>query len=360
MNRYRVLGRIGDGAYGSVILAIKLDSGEKVAIKRMKRKCHSWEEAMNLREVKSLKKLSHSNVIKLREVIRENETLFFVFEHMKENLYQLVKDRYERGDKAMPEATLRNILLQIVEGLAYMHKHGFFHRDLKPENVLCNGTDTIKLGDFGLAREIRSRPPFTDYVSTRWYRAPEVLLHSTSYNSAIDMWAVGCIIPELCTFRPLFPGNSEIDQMFKICALLGTPSENQWSDGYLLASKMHYKFPQFSGSSLNQVMVSASPDVIKLVHLLLQWNPARRPTAQQLLNNAFFTSPNKSSRHHLAVVRGANHHRSNHNDVDDVDLERHVVHSEPSRPKPQWPDGNRQRDSSAIGGDDEGFEDILQ
>lgn len=147
---------------------------------------------------------------------------------------------------------MKEIVIQILQGLAYMHKHGFFHRDLKPENVLCNGTEMVKLGDFGLAREIRSRPPFTDYVSTRWYRkqsisyrlnltilitidivwavfyryrAPEVLLHSTNYNSAIDMWAVGCMIPELYTFRPLFPGSSEIDQLFKICALLGTPTE---------------------------------------------------------------------------------------------------------------------------------------
>nr|CAG4638924.1 EOG090X00HD [Daphnia magna] len=251
----------------------------------MKRKCHSWEEAMNLREVKSLKKLSHQNVVKLKEVIRENETLFFVFEHMKENLYQLVKERYERGEKSLPEPALKEIVIQILQGLAYMHKHGFFHRDLKPENVLCNGTEMVKLGDFGLAREIRSRPPFTDYVSTRWYRAPEVLLHSTNYNSAIDMWAVGCMIPELYTFRPLFPGSSEIDQLFKVCALLGTPTESQWPDGYQLATKMHFKFPQFNNSSLNQLLVQASPEAVKLVNLLLQWNPARRPSAQQALKS---------------------------------------------------------------------------
>lgn len=106
-----------------------------------------------------------------------------------------------------------------------MHRHGFFHRDLKPENLLCSGTDLIKIADFGLAREIRSRPPFTDYVSTRWYRAPEVLLHSTSYGSGIDLWAMGCIMAELYTFRPIFPGSSELDQLYKICAVLGTPTK---------------------------------------------------------------------------------------------------------------------------------------
>lgn len=96
---------------------------------------------------------------------------------------------------------------------------------MKPENLLCSGTDLVKIADFGLAREIRSRPPYTDYVSTRWYRAPEVLLRSTNYSSAIDVWAVGCIMAELYTLRPLFPGSSEVDEIFKITAVLGTPTK---------------------------------------------------------------------------------------------------------------------------------------
>lgn len=140
---------------------------------------------------------------------------------MKENMYQLMKNR----DKLFPEPVIRNMMYQVLQGLAFMHRHGFFHRDMKPENLLCCGTELVKIADFGLAREIRSRPPFTDYVSTRWYRAPEVLLHSTNYNSQIDLWAVGCITAELYTFTPLFPGNSEIDQIFKICSILGTPDK---------------------------------------------------------------------------------------------------------------------------------------
>lgn len=109
--------------------------------------------------------------------------------------------------------------------MAFIHRHGFFHRDLKPENILCSGTDLIKIADFGLVREIRSRPPYTDYVSTRWYRAPEVLLHSTTYSSPIDLWAVGCIASEIYTYRPLFPGTTETDQLYKICQILGTPDK---------------------------------------------------------------------------------------------------------------------------------------
>lgn len=158
-------------------------------------------------------------MVKLKEVIRENDILYFVFEYMKENLYQLIKDR----ESHFAEGTIRNMLFQVLSGLAFMHRHGFFHRDLKPENLLCSGPELVKIADFGLAREIRSRPPYTDYVSTRWYRAPEVLLHSTRYGSSIDLWAIGCIMAELYTFRPLFPGSSEVDQLFKVCSVLGTP-----------------------------------------------------------------------------------------------------------------------------------------
>lgn len=119
---------------------------------------------MNVPCLQCLKKLSHANIVKLKEVIRENDTLYFVFEFMNENLYQMIKER----DTHFAEATVRQILYQVLNGLAFMHRHGFFHRDLKPENLLCNGPELIKIADFGLAREIRSRPPFTDYVSTRW------------------------------------------------------------------------------------------------------------------------------------------------------------------------------------------------
>ncbi|XP_009584499.1 PREDICTED: serine/threonine-protein kinase MAK, partial [Fulmarus glacialis] len=221
MNRYTIMKQLGDGTYGSVLMGKSNESGELVAIKRMKRKFYSWDECMNLREVKSLKKLNHANVIKLKEVIRENDHLYFVFEYMKENLYQLMKDR----SKLFPESVIRNMMYQILQGLAFIHKHGFFHRDMKPENLLCIGPELVKIADFGLARELRSQPPYTDYVSTRWYRAPEVLLRSSIYSSPIDMWAVGSIMAELYTLRPLFPGTSEVDEIFKICQVLGTPKK---------------------------------------------------------------------------------------------------------------------------------------
>uniref|UniRef100_A0A6J0TWN7 Serine/threonine-protein kinase MAK isoform X2 n=1 Tax=Pogona vitticeps TaxID=103695 RepID=A0A6J0TWN7_9SAUR len=284
MNRYTTLKQLGDGTYGSVLMGKSNESGELVAIKRMKRKFYSWDECMNLREVKSLKKLNHANVIKLKEVIRENDHLYFVFEYMKENLYQLMKDR----TKLFPESVIRNIMYQILQGLAFIHKHGFFHRDMKPENLLCMGPELIKIADFGLARELRSQPPYTDYVSTRWYRAPEVLLRSSVYSSPIDIWAVGSIMAELYTLRPLFPGTSEVDEIFKICQVLGTPKKNDWPEGYQLAAAMNFRFPQCVSINLKTLIPNASNEAIQLMSDMLNWDPKKRPTASQVLKYPYF------------------------------------------------------------------------
>ncbi|XP_077100415.1 serine/threonine-protein kinase MAK isoform X8 [Siphateles boraxobius] len=284
MNRYTTFKQLGDGTYGSVLMGKSNESGELVAIKRMKRKFYSWEECMNLREVKSLKKLNHANVVKLKEVIRENDHLYFVFEYMKENLYQLMKDR----TKLFPESVIRNISFQILQGLSFIHKHGFFHRDMKPENLLCMGPELVKIADFGLAREIRSRPPYTDYVSTRWYRAPEVLLRSPVYSSPIDIWAVGCIMAELYTLRPLFPGNSEVDEIFKICQVLGTVKKSDWPEGYQLAAAMNFRFPQCVPTPLKTLIPNATNEALDLMRDFLHWDPKKRPSAAKALRYPYF------------------------------------------------------------------------
>ncbi|ETW00714.1 CMGC/RCK/MAK protein kinase [Aphanomyces invadans] len=283
MNRYKVTKQLGDGTYGSVLKAVNRTSGEVVAVKKMKKKFYTWEECMQLREVKSLKKLNHPNIIKLKEVIRENDELFFVFEFMENNLYETMKKR----DRHFPESKIRNLMYQMLQGLAFMHKHSFFHRDIKPENMLVKG-DVVKVADFGLAREIRSRPPFTDYVSTRWYRAPEVLLRSTTYNSPIDAWAMGCIMAEMFTLRPLFPGSSEGDQIYKICSVLGNPTHATWPEGMKLAAQMNYRFPQFVPTSLQSIIPHASPEAIQLMQDFMKYDPNQRPTSSQALQYPFF------------------------------------------------------------------------
>ncbi|XP_062377678.1 serine/threonine-protein kinase MAK isoform X9 [Sardina pilchardus] len=159
---------------------------------------------------------------------------------------------------------------------------------MKPENLLCMGPELVKIADFGLAREIRSRPPYTDYVSTRWYRAPEVLLRSSVYSSPIDMWAVGCIMAELYTLRPLFPGNSEVDEIFKICQVLGTVKKSDWPEGYQLASAMNFRFPQCVPTPLKTLIPNASNEAISLMRDMLMWDPKKRPTAAQALRYPYF------------------------------------------------------------------------
>ncbi|CAD7691867.1 unnamed protein product [Nyctereutes procyonoides] len=277
MNRYTTIKQLGDGTYGSVLLGRSIESGELIAIKKMKRKFYSWEECMNLREVKSLKKLNHANVVKLKEVIRENDHLYFIFEYMKENLnlYQLIKER----NKLFPESAIRNIMYQILQGLAFIHKHGFFHRDLKPENLLCVGPELVKIADFGLAREIRSRPPYTDYVSTRWYRAPEVLLRSTNYSSPIDIWAVGCIMAEVYTLKPLFPGASEIDTIFKICQLLGTPKKTNWAE--TVSQETQVSLKRHTVKQNPSPSLQAIEDFPLLLRKIQMWDPNRTQVRQQ-------------------------------------------------------------------------------
>ncbi|PSS01305.1 Cyclin-dependent kinase [Actinidia chinensis var. chinensis] len=285
MERYKIIKEVGDGTFGSVWRAINKQTGEIVAIKKMKRKYYSWEECISLREVKSLRKMNHPNIVKLKEVIRENDILYFVFEYMECNLYQLIKDR----GKLFSENEVRNWCFQVFQGLAYMHQQGYFHRDLKPENLLVS-KNIIKIADFGLAREISSQPPYTEYVSTRWYRAPKVLLQSPMYNSAVDMWAMGAIMAELFTLCPLFPGSSEADEIYRICSVIGTPTEIVWDEGLKLASAINYQFPELTGVHLSVLVPSASEDAINLIKSLCSWDPCKRPTALEALQHPFFQS----------------------------------------------------------------------
>lgn len=283
MERYKLIREIGDGTCGNVFMAYNVETNEIVAVKKMKRKFFQWEECVNLREVKALQKLIHPNIVKLKEVTMENHELFFIFEHMECNLYDVIRER----QVAFSEVEIRNFMVQILQGLAHMHSNGYFHRDLKPENLLVtNGI--VKIADFGLARELSSNPPYTDYVSTRWYRAPEVLLQSSAYTPAIDMWAVGAILAELFTLSPLFPGESETDQLYKICNVLGTPDCTVWPEGMNLPRSSSFKFFQIPPRNLWELIPNASLEAIDLIQQLCSWDPRRRPTAEQALQHPFF------------------------------------------------------------------------
>jgi protein kinase len=157
MHRYTISKRLGDGTYGEVVRAVNNQSGEVVAVKRMKRKYYSWDDCIALREVQSLRKLRHPNIVKLKEIIRENDRLHMVFEHMDCNLYELTKNRR----KHLPQERIQNHMYQILQGLYFMHKNGYFHRDMKPENILVLNNDITKIADFGLAKEVNAKGPYT-------------------------------------------------------------------------------------------------------------------------------------------------------------------------------------------------------
>ena len=299
MNNYEILKRLGGGTFADVYKAIDKKTGEYVAIKILKKKYSNWEECLELRECKSLKRLQDSslnsyekgieNIIKLKEMIfiKETGTLNLIFEYMEKDLFILMK---ERTPKKLNENQIRSIIYQTLMGLSYMHKYGFFHRDLKPENLLVTG-EKIKIADFGLAREIRSIPPYTEYVSTRYYRAPECILKSTNYNSPIDIWALGCIMAEMYLHpKPLFYGNNEKEVLFRICNVLGTPNHENWNEGVSLGNKMDIKFPKCDTQKLDFVIKGASKDAIDLISQMIKWDPNKRATASNLLKHSFFNN----------------------------------------------------------------------
>jgi len=281
MERYKILEVIGNGSYGTVYKAIKKRTGELFAIKKMKRSFTSWEECMELREVRILRKLIHPNIVRLKEVLKVEDNLYFIFEFAGQNIYELTKALQ------LENASIRSIIFQILLGLSHMHNSGYFHRDVKPENLLIQNK-VVKIADFNLAKEMNVKIPMTDYVSTRWYRAPEMLLRSGEYNWQVDIFALGAVMGELYIDSPLFPGLNERDQIIKICSVLGTPHYKLWPEGYRLASKLNFTFPCAAPVDMKKLIPNAPPEAIDLMLTMLNYNPQRRPTARECLMHSYF------------------------------------------------------------------------
>ncbi|KAF9901298.1 hypothetical protein BX616_002307 [Lobosporangium transversale] len=173
-----------------------------------------------------------------------------------------------------------------------MHAKGVMHRDMKPENLLISG-DTVKIADLGLARELKSRPPYTTYVSTRWYRSPEVVLKSTAYSSAVDLWAIGAIAAELISLKPLFPGNSDIDQIMRIGSVLGSPAPRQpqpqpQPDAFAPGESLNGISPKTPLRTLREALPNATEEALELITGVLQYDPKNRLTAYQALHSNWF------------------------------------------------------------------------
>lgn len=221
---------------------------------------------------------AHHHIVPALDIFLDplSKKLHVAMENMDGNLYQLMK---ARDHKPFDGHSVKSILFQIISGLEHIHDNGFFHRDIKPENILVSvssredigstvkrysqiGTPpstppyySIKLADFGLARETHSKLPYTTYVSTRWYRAPEVLLRAGEYSAPVDIWAVGAMAVEVATLKPLFPGGNEVDQVWRVCEIMGSPGNwvnkqgrrvggGEWKEGLKLAQKLGFTFPK--------------------------------------------------------------------------------------------------------------------
>jgi serine/threonine protein kinase len=285
---YIPLQKAGEGTFSRVLRAQHLQTGRYVAIKCMKAPFPSLEKVNKLREIQALKKLSpHPNIIKLLEVLydQENGKLALVMELMERNVYEWI-----RGRKSyISEQRIKAWLWMLLKGIEHMHRNGIFHRDIKPENILLSG-EVLKLADFGSCRSIHSKHPYTEYISTRWYRAPECLLTDGYYGQEMDMWGVGCVFYEIVTLMPLFPGKNEIDQIHKIHEVLGTPSPELLAQFQKHASSaMDFNFHKTKGIGLERKIDRVvSKDCIDLMKKMLAYNPSERITAKQAIKHPYF------------------------------------------------------------------------
>lgn len=339
MNKFEVLGVVGEGAYGVVLKCRHKETKEIVAIKKFKDSEENEEvKETTLRELKMLRTLKQENIVELKEAFRRRGKLYLVFEYVEKNMLELL----EEMPNGAPPDKVKNYIYQLIKAIHWCHKNDIVHRDIKPENLLISHNDILKLCDFGFARNLSegSNANYTEYVATRWYRSPELLL-GAPYGKAVDMWSVGCILGELSDGQPLFPGESEIDQLFTIQKVLGPlPSEQM---------KLFYSNPRFHGLRFPAVNHPQSLErrylgiisgvLLDLMKNLLKLNPSDRFLTEQSLNHPAFqtqrlldrcgSSPSRSSKRkpHHGEGNSSNrsqtskstasqpHHRSNSKDA---------------------------------------------
>mmetsp|Transcript_19953 Transcript_19953/g.43666 ORF Transcript_19953/g.43666 Transcript_19953/m.43666 type:complete len:378 (-) Transcript_19953:354-1487(-) len=228
--KYVPIKAIGKGAYGVVCSARNTDTGEKCAIKKITNAFDNVTDARRtLREIKLLRHLSHENIISVKDIMPPNsrvefKDVYLVYELMDTDLHQII-----RSSQTLTDDHCQYFIYQILRGLKYVHTANVLHRDLKPSNLLLNASCDLKICDFGLARTSNEKGFMTEYVVTRWYRAPELLLSCEEYTASIDVWSVGCIFAELLGRKPLFPGKDYIHQLKLIIQVLGSPAEETYS-----------------------------------------------------------------------------------------------------------------------------------
>ncbi|XP_044200316.1 cyclin-dependent kinase 15 [Thunnus albacares] len=290
-NSYLSLEKLGEGAYASVYKGISRINGQLVALKVIRMKTEEGVPFTAIREASLLKGLKHANVVLLHDIIHTRESLTFVFEYVQTDLAQYLTQH----PGGLHSHNVRIFMFQLLRGLCYIHSRRILHRDLKPQNLLISYLGELKLADFGLARS-KSIPSqtFSSEVVTLWYRPPDVLLGSTDYSTALDMWGAGCIFIEMLQGAPAFPGVTDVfEQLQKIWTVLGVPSEDCWPGisqlpNYKPEWFLHTEPKQFRTvwKRLNQLPYKTED----LVQRMLVLKPADRISAQDSLQHLYFST----------------------------------------------------------------------
>ncbi|KAI3981676.1 hypothetical protein MKX01_020619 [Papaver californicum] len=287
VDEYQRLNKIDEGTYGVVYRAKDKKTGEIVALKKVKmEKEREGFPLTSLREINILLSFHHESIVDVKEVVVGSnlDSIFMAMEYMEHDLKGLM----ESMKQPFSQSEVKCLMLQLLEGVKYLHDNWVLHRDLKTSNLLLNNRGDLKICDFGLSRQYGSPlKPYTHLVVTLWYRAPELLLGAKLYSTAIDMWSLGCIMAEFLGKKPLFTGKTEVDQLDKIFRILGTPNETIWP-GFSKLPGVKVNFVKHPYNLLLKKFPATSFTGFDLLNKLLTYDPEKRITAEDALNHQWF------------------------------------------------------------------------
>ena len=284
IDRYQKIEKIGEGTYGVVYKARDVVTNHTVALKKIR--LEGEDEGVPptaIREISVLREITHENIVKLIDIVHSEMKLYLIFEYLEKDLR-----KFTESCKNLSEELIKKLIHQILSGICHCHRHRILHRDLKPQNLLIDSNQNLKIADFGLARAF-SLPlkTYTHEVVTLWYRAPEILMGAKKYSTPVDIWSIGCIFAELANGRPLFTGDSEIDQLFRIFRMLGTPDEKVYP-GISHLPDFKSSFPKWRAQELEANVYGISGLGIDLLSKMLILDPAQRISARLALAHPYF------------------------------------------------------------------------